>query len=265
MAQALRALVRAVPAPVWQWTSPRRPGRYYVACFHRIADATTSDELCYPTRAFDRLCRYWHDHFDIISIGRLLEALQRGEPASAPTVAITFDDGYADNAEVAAPILQRWQAPAMFFVATAYIGTRHRFAWDSDGTPPRLMRWEQVRALRAGGFDIGSHTATHRRISQLAPASLRRELEASRARLTAELGAPPLDFAYPFGGRQDCSESARAAVRAVGMRSCFSCFGGTVGPSDSPFHLSRVSISPRYHANTRDWARDYARRLRQTA
>jgi peptidoglycan/xylan/chitin deacetylase (PgdA/CDA1 family) len=45
-------------------------------------------------------------------------------------VAITFDDGYADNSLEALPVLEEVGVPATFFVSTGSIGTRQEFWWD---------------------------------------------------------------------------------------------------------------------------------------
>lgn len=46
-----------------------------------------------------------------------------------PAVAVTFDDGYADNALNALPILEETGVPATFFISTGTIGTLHEFWW----------------------------------------------------------------------------------------------------------------------------------------
>ena len=238
------------------------PERQWPACvvaFHRVWDGSR-DELSYPPAAFAELCRYWRDHFEMLTLDRLLARHRHGDVATHPTLAITFDDGYADNAEVAAPILDRLGLGATFFVTTGYIGTEQRFAWDRGlARPARLMRWEQVRELHRAGFGIGSHTVSHARLSQTPDASLRWELDASRRRLEAEMGEAVLDFAYPFGGPEDCGEAARGAIASAGYRSCFSCHGGLIRTGESAYRLRRVSISPRYHGSPRDWAAQYAR------
>lgn len=45
-------------------------------------------------------------------------------------IAITFDDGYADNLHNARPLLERYNIPATVFVASGYVGYEHEFWWD---------------------------------------------------------------------------------------------------------------------------------------
>src|SRR5215211_2862203 len=56
----------------------------------------------------------------------LIEVLK---PATCLQVAITFDDGYADNATTAAPVLASAGLPATYFITTATLGGQH-FWWD---------------------------------------------------------------------------------------------------------------------------------------
>lgn len=237
------------------------PWPYCVAAFHRIAEPCgDGDELSYPPTAFAALCRYWRERCEILSLDRLLARLAHGDPAEHPCLSITFDDGYADNAEAAAPILDRLELSATFFLPTAALGVENRFPWDAGmSPPPRVMSWEQAQELHRAGFGIGSHTATHARLSVVRGAELERELEEPRRRLELELGEAPLDLAYPFGGPADCDEVARSAARRAGYRSCFSCHGGLIAAGDSPYRLNRMSISPRYHATPQAWARAYTR------
>jgi len=266
-------LLHRLPAPVFHSLDaalgPVRPASqaYVVAAFHRIADFP-GDELSYPPAAFAELLKYWRDHYEILPLHRLLARVARRLPAAHPSLTITFDDGYADNYEVAAPALDRGDLSATFFVTTARLGAVHRFPWDADlPSTPALMNWDHVRALHAAGFGIGSHTETHVRLSQTRGSQLARELEGSRARIIAELNLPEtaaVEFAYPFGGEGDCDGEARRAVQAAGYRCCLSCHGGLVAATDSPFCLRRICVSPRYHARPRDWARAITRaRLRQ--
>jgi len=232
-----RSLAREVPLPALRALDRLRgaPWPYSIVAFHRVGDGG-ADELTYPAAGFAALCRYWRDHYEILSLDCLLARLAHRDQASHPCLSATF------------------------FLTTAVIGTRARFAWDAGlaATPP-LMSWAQVRELRAAGFGIGSHTATHARLAGLRGAELHYELVASRQRLQVELGEAVLDFAYPYGGPHDCDAPAREAVRCAGYRCCLACHGGGVAATDSPYRLRRIAVSPRHHADPQAWARTYTR------
>ncbi|WP_163834594.1 polysaccharide deacetylase family protein [Spartinivicinus ruber] len=61
-----------------------------------------------------------NEHFNVLPLSEAIELLQHNSlPPRA--IAVTFDDGYADNATVALPILQELQIPATFFVASGFL------------------------------------------------------------------------------------------------------------------------------------------------
>jgi peptidoglycan/xylan/chitin deacetylase (PgdA/CDA1 family) len=61
------------------------------------------------------------------------------------------------------------------------------------------MSWAQLRELADAGWEIGSHTRTHPRLTQLADEELARELGESREASERALGRPCRSFAYPYG------------------------------------------------------------------
>jgi len=159
------------------------------------------------------------------------------------TLSITFDDGYVDNHEVAAPILRRLALPAAFFVATGFINTDYAPPWDQHLTrQPGWMTWDQVRALRDQGFEIGAHTDRHIDLGVMDREAVRAELLRCRAKLQEELGTPPTLFAYPFGGRENISAGARELVREAGFACCLGTFGGVNPPLVDPFQINRISV-----------------------
>jgi len=93
-----------------------------VVAFHRVSDALAEDGITRSGRDFERFCRFFRANFDVIPLGRFVELLeQRSSVRGALT--ITFDDGYLDNYEVAAPILRALRLPATFFLTTRFVGS----------------------------------------------------------------------------------------------------------------------------------------------
>jgi len=132
-------------------------------------------------------------------------ACLRGQLSCPPSpVALTFDDGYDDNALNALPVLKRYGIPATFYVVAGSVGT------------PGYMTWAQLAELQESGMEIGSHTVTHADLTVLTIDQARDELVRSRELLEAGLGQPVESFSYPAG-----SYSAEVAelVREVGYTS----------------------------------------------
>lgn len=106
----------------FQPLSPAGPrARLQILIFHRVLAAP--DPL-FPgemdAARFDRVCGWLRRWFNVLPLDAALRLRRRGElPARA--LAISFDDGYADNHDVAMPILQRHGLSACFFVATGFI------------------------------------------------------------------------------------------------------------------------------------------------
>jgi peptidoglycan/xylan/chitin deacetylase (PgdA/CDA1 family) len=105
------------------------------------------------------------------------------------------------------------------------------------------MDWDQVRALRNEGHEIGSHTATHVDLGATNGQIAREEIAAGRHRVEAELTEPSVLFSYPFGGKNNLTEDNRRQVEELGLRCCVSAYGGTVRAGDDPFRLKRTPIS----------------------
>jgi peptidoglycan/xylan/chitin deacetylase (PgdA/CDA1 family) len=110
----------------------RAPGqpRAAILLYHRIADVDDDplDLSVSPATFREHLAVLARD-FRVVSIADLLRLIADRHPPSR-LVAITFDDGYADNLEVAAPELERRQLPSTVYLATDYVERGASFWWD---------------------------------------------------------------------------------------------------------------------------------------
>jgi peptidoglycan/xylan/chitin deacetylase (PgdA/CDA1 family) len=140
-------------------------------------------------------------------------------------VAITFDDGYVSVLEHALPILDSLGMRGTIFVPTRYVEEEGRADWpgmENWASPihsPHLqiMGWDGVRRLAAAGWEIGSHTHTHRRLRGLDRETLDVELRTSKALCEERLQAACRAIAYPYGSpRIDLDRAAAIAAARVG-------------------------------------------------
>jgi len=94
-----------------------------VLLYHRVAELQQDPHLLAVTpEHFEEHLLALRQHFQVVSLSELKESLARGR-RPGPVVALTFDDGYADNIEAAFPLLKKHGIPATFYLASGFVGT----------------------------------------------------------------------------------------------------------------------------------------------
>ena len=172
------------------------PARLSVLIFHRV---TPRSDPLFPlemhARRFDALMGQIARAFTVMTIG---QAHARWRAGSLPrrALSITFDDGYADNAEVALPILRQHGLAATFFVATGYLDGGRMWN-DSVIETLRACRLERIdlSALGLGSVELTGAASRRAAIDAVLPVIKYRSLT-ERAQALALLaqacGNPPL-------------------------------------------------------------------------
>lgn len=217
-----------------------------ILAFHRITRNAPSDAISIDQQLFQQICTQVPRHFAAASLPELVGLLGRTTSFSGQ-LTITFDDGYIDNFETCAPMLEAAGLPATFFVTTSMIGTDKQTSWDKhQGIASRWMTWDHVRDLRRRGFEIGAHTMTHANLAGLEEDAAREELLGSKTRLEQELGEEVRLFSYPFGGKEHVNAMVRRVAKEIGFECCLSCHGGLVTPGMDVFELPRIPVNKYY-------------------
>jgi peptidoglycan/xylan/chitin deacetylase (PgdA/CDA1 family) len=118
---------------------------------------------------------------------------------SKTIVNITFDDAFSCVNTNALTILKDNNLSATIFVITKYIGKN--FHWDYYKTSDscRHLSWEQIREISEWGFEIGSHSHSHRDLKSMNSNEIKFELDYSKKLLEDKLGKEINYFSYPFG------------------------------------------------------------------
>jgi peptidoglycan/xylan/chitin deacetylase (PgdA/CDA1 family) len=106
---------------IWKGLAAAAPSGLTVLFFHRVFAQRDPLMPGEPTAAdFDRWLVWLKEHFDVLPLDEAVQMLKEHRlPRRA--AAITFDDGYRDNHDVAAPLLEQHRLPATFFVTTGYL------------------------------------------------------------------------------------------------------------------------------------------------
>lgn len=139
---------------------------------------------------------------------------------SGRRLAVTFDDAFASVLELGKPILDRLGVPGTVFAVTSFASGGRPLEWDGIGQwkggrfddELRSLDWEALRGMAADGWEIGSHTVDHPRLTRCDDTALAQQLAESRAVVERELGRPCTSVAYPYGDTDARVEAA--AVRA---------------------------------------------------
>lgn len=115
------------------------------------------------------------------------------------TVYLTFDDGYDCFYRNVAPFLASLGATATVFVITDFIGKRNDWDIRLSYKPFFHMDRRQIREVSDLGFEIGSHTCSHRDLTRLDRVDVSDELVASKKSVEDMLGKEVKALSFPFG------------------------------------------------------------------
>ncbi|WP_407275557.1 polysaccharide deacetylase family protein [Halothiobacillus sp. DCM-1] len=182
---------------LWRW--PRARALPRILMYHRVLPAVTGQGITMNRSRFawqmDQLARRGAR---FVTVSELLAAQDPRQ-----MVAITFDDGYADNYQYAWPILRAHGAPATIYLAPEMSGIERL-------TPA------MIREMAASGVEFGAHTMTHIHLPSTDDAQALAEIQASKAAVESLTGQPCRSFAYPYGKFTDRHVQM---VRAAGFSS----------------------------------------------
>ncbi len=220
---AARARARGLAQGALKWASAGAdrllapPRGVVVLIYHRVGRRSQL-EVDLPTGLFAEQVAALAECGRAVTLDAGLAALDG--PAPAPhagpdPVVVTFDDGTADFAEVALPVLVEHGVPVLLYVATDFVDSGRDFP--DRGTP---LSWAALAdAVATGLVTIGSHTHTHALLDRADPPAVDEELDRSRALIRDRLGVDALHFAYPkaVAGSPAADRAVRARFRSAAV------------------------------------------------
>jgi peptidoglycan/xylan/chitin deacetylase (PgdA/CDA1 family) len=222
--------------------TPRGNTRLPVLLYHHVGSvrAGTFRSLTIPPKRFERQIRWLAEqHFSGVSSSDLLGWLREGRPLRPHPVLLTFDDGYADLADFAFPVLRRYGFGAIVFLVSGQIGKTNNWDEANGSGTHRLLTTPQIHDWRARGIEFGAHGRTHADLT-LPETDVLGEVAGSAADLEELLGQKASSFAYPHG-------AVNAAARASVVRFFDLAFTARSGLNDARtdgYLLHRSMVQP---------------------
>jgi peptidoglycan/xylan/chitin deacetylase (PgdA/CDA1 family) len=228
-----------------------------ILTYHSIDDS--GSVISIAPEIFEEHVRWLlHERIRVVSLDRLLQDTSEDLGHS---VAITFDDGFANFLSVA-PLLLDHALPATIFAVSNHVGGDNRWHGQRDPAVPALplLGWEDLRRLVDRGVTIGAHTRTHARLTALPSARLHEEIGGCVEDLETRLGIRVQYLAYPYGEVNDRVAEVAAARCAGAVTTEFR----VLAPGDSRARLPRLDMYYFRKAGAlRDWGTArFSQRLR---
>ena len=236
-----RQLLDAAARVVFPIEDPDR--RSVILCYHSIhptapfASATPSE--------FDEHLDWLQEHCDVVSLERIRDA----HATDGVRVALTFDDGFADNWQYALPRLSMHGFTATFFLTIGFLERtpaalgRMAELWRVPTSQIEPLHWDDVAEMRDAGMSFGSHTLTHPNLAAVDARTAWSELEDSRRRLEDRLQQSITEVAYPFGKpRHHVTRRTVDMARSCRYRRGVTTVPRAVAPTDPDLSLPRHVI-----------------------
>ncbi len=190
------------------------PAGVVVLIYHRIGTDSGLD-VDLPVADFEDQAARLAASGRVQTLDAALDRLDADTRTSLDPVVITFDDGTADFADRAVPVLAKYGLPATLYVATDFVDRQVEFP--NNGRP---LSWAALRDVASTGLvTIGSHTHTHALLDRLAPDAIAEELDRADDLIADHVGARPEHFAYPkaVAGSSPADRAVRARYRSAAL------------------------------------------------
>jgi peptidoglycan/xylan/chitin deacetylase (PgdA/CDA1 family) len=242
------------PYRAWQRASLIRAGRLpvYVLFYHRVSDG-------FPTpwtiscQEFEAHINWLENEFEFVSLQAAQEIVSSGENRR-PRLAITFDDGYAENMEFALPLLLERRIPTTYFVTWGNVVEQRPFGHDlALGQPLAVNSVDSIRAIANAGIEIGAHSRTHLDLGEINdPDVIFDEVITAGRELSQAISSPIRYFAFPFGQAANLNATAIQYLQTEGYAGCCTAFGGSNAIGGDPFQINRIHGDPSL-ARIKNW------------
>lgn len=215
-----------------------------ILMYHSISDNDPNNTLLVPINQFEEQVKWLREEgFTPMLLDDVVQAFNTGKVPERP-VAITFDDGYADNYTEAYRILKEYNMKATFFIITDYI--------DVDGW---YMNSNMLKEMSNNGMGIENHTSIHMEFINISRRDKVLIIKEGMDELKEKVGVESNFVCYPVGKYDD---ETIEVERELGVKAAVTTENGVSSLSDGLYSLKRLRISPMDIENFKSMFSDFS-------
>ena len=187
---------------------------------HSVQERVRDYEIT-PARLESLIVEYQRKGCEFISIAEVAERMKGKD--GKKFVAVTLDDGYANNYEVAYPIFKKYQVPFCIYICRGMITGERR---EDNIEHYKMLSIDQLRALDKEPLcSIGGHSSSHVRLTNLSRDLQAQEIYGCKLWLENALGHTIEDYAFPYGSY---NAETLAILAKIGITRAVASWGGGV-------------------------------------
>ncbi len=201
-----------------------------ILMYHSISDSDPGNTLLVPISQFEEQVKWLKEEgFTPMLLGDVVQAFNTGKVPRKP-IAMTFDDGYADNYTDAYRILKQHSMKATFFIITDKM--------DDDSW---YMNSDMLKEMSNYGMGIENHTSRHIEFTNISRADKALIIEEGIKTIKEKVGVESKFVCYPVG---KYDEETIEVEKELGIKAAVTTEVGISRLSDGIHSLKRLRISP---------------------
>lgn len=218
-------------APASAWAQNDYDQRYAVIYnYFGVGDNYEDTRLVTPQQFSSHIDELNSGEYHILPLKNIIDAFKNNQKLADKTIAITFDGADKSIITYAAPLLIQHKIPFTVFIPSGRIS--------QTGAS---LSWDDIKALkRTGIVDFGLQPSSYARLSSMADADIKRQINNSLADIRKETGENPAFFAYPFG---EYSKKYKKIVKDMGFLAAFGQQSGVAHNEGDLFAIPRFTLT----------------------
>lgn len=168
-----------------------------------------------------------------------VERILNGSQTIERGILITFDDGYTNTIEVALPILEEFNIPALMSICGSYINVETRPTHTIHASQ-NFATVDQIKLWLSSGRDIAGHTYSHHKLTKLSYEEAEYEIALDKKVIETNLNTNIDTFVYPFGS----NNSAVREIVGKYYNKAFAVDFGNWPNSNNKLAIRRLEVRP---------------------